>query len=359
MGLVVVLFAFCLAAEFATRYRERTRSTPPDYVPSIYYPHRRLRYGLVPSLDYYGWFRINTFGFRGREFSLSKPPGVVRIVCFGGSTTFDIGSVGKDRPWPEVLEAELRVALETPRLEVLNFGIPGAMSLDSLIDLQMRGFDFEPDLIVVYQAHNDLIYSIPPPRVRASSLFPHEEPPRSRIERWLTVNSLLYAKTQARVAGFWAGLTSPFRAEARATTPQKRDQALAAGLSAFQANLRSIVAISQANGIPVVLPEVAAPLTPPGPAGPCRACAALSDTYAGLPVERIRTMLQQYNDVLRGLASGAPAVWFIPTRDAIPSADRYYNDSVHFSPEGSRQMGKALAKALAPIVRDLPQFEGR
>src|SRR6476659_7788653 len=110
LGLIVFGFA-CLVlvtGEFAARYYERHRPTAPDYVPSMYYPHQRLRYGLIPNLDYFGWFTINSLGFRGREWSVTKAPGVFRIICLGASTTFDIGSLGRDRPWPEVLEAELR-----------------------------------------------------------------------------------------------------------------------------------------------------------------------------------------------------------------------------------------------------------
>src|SRR5436190_20413136 len=88
-GVLLFIGAGLLVAEYAARYRERHRNPPADYFPSMYYPHKRLRYGLVPNLDYYGWFRINSMGFRGREVSASKPPGTFRIVCLGGSTTFD------------------------------------------------------------------------------------------------------------------------------------------------------------------------------------------------------------------------------------------------------------------------------
>src|SRR5262245_1054821 len=65
VAVTVVILGMSVAAEFGARRYERTRTTPPDYFPSIFYPHRRLRYGLVPNLDYYGWFKINSLGFRG------------------------------------------------------------------------------------------------------------------------------------------------------------------------------------------------------------------------------------------------------------------------------------------------------
>lgn len=34
--------------------------------------------------------RINSFGLRGKEFSLNKSPGTLRIVCLGESATFGL-----------------------------------------------------------------------------------------------------------------------------------------------------------------------------------------------------------------------------------------------------------------------------
>src|SRR5215510_4637275 len=82
-GLLVFAVVAAIGAEFAARYYERHRTNPPDYFPSVYYPHRRLRYGLVPNFDYFGWFHINSLGFRGPEIPVAKPPGMLRIVCMG------------------------------------------------------------------------------------------------------------------------------------------------------------------------------------------------------------------------------------------------------------------------------------
>ncbi len=163
VAIVIVFIAVCsIGAEFGARYYERHRKTPPDYFPQMYYPHQRLRYGLVPNLDYFGWFRINSLGFRGRDVGPGREPGSLRIVCLGGSTTFDIGSVGVALPWPEVMEIELRKQLNVDAVEVLNLGIPGSTTLDSLIDLQTRAMDLKPDLLIVYQGHNDFSYSLSP-----------------------------------------------------------------------------------------------------------------------------------------------------------------------------------------------------
>src|SRR5437773_1880463 len=83
-----------------------------------------------------------------------------------------------------------------------------SMPLDSLIDLQMRAIAFQPDLVIVYQGHNDFNYSIPPPlHQKPSDLFPLEARPRSALTRWTTVHSLLYAKEEVRIADLVERLT--------------------------------------------------------------------------------------------------------------------------------------------------------
>jgi len=354
-GAAMIVGVMCIGAELAARHYERHRSTPPDYVPSIFYPHKRLRYGLIPNLDYYGWFKINSLGFRGREFSAKKKLGIVRVVCLGASTTFDIGSLGTDRPWPEVLEAELRHDLGIESIEVLNLGIPGATSLDSLIDLQMRAIAFQPDLVIVYQGHNDFNYSIPPPlHQKPSDLFPLEARPRSALTRWTTVHSLLYAKEEVRIADLVERLTrfSPFGAKPSPTSPRDRILGVEQGLSDYRANLRSIAAIARANGIALALPEIIFPFPPVEGNGRCRVCDDLSAAYGGLPLAQIRSTIDRYNKVLEQLGT-EDHVYYIPTGGFVPSADRYYHESVHFSAEGSTRMGTRMAEALTLIVKQL------
>ena len=350
-GVALVLAAMSIGAELGARHYERTRVTAPDYFPSMYYPHRRLRYGLVPGLDYYGWFKVNSLGFRGREFSPAKTPGVVRIVCLGASTTFDVGSVGPNPPWPEVLETELRKILGTRALEVLNLGIPGSTSLDSLIDLQTRAIAFEPDFVVVYQAHNDFSYSFPAPT--QSDLFPQEDRPRGNIRRWLTIHSLLYSKTEGRVTDMFSRVLAAVSFGSKPSGPKPDPRpALDKGLAEYRSNLRAIAAIANENKLELVLPEIVVPFPVEGPAAGCKVCEGLSGAYSGLPIQDIKARYKAYNDSLLELGT-RPGTHFIATGDFVPARDENYHDPVHFGPKGSVAMGSHLAEAMAPLVRDL------
>jgi lysophospholipase L1-like esterase len=356
-GMLVFLGLASVAAEWGARYYERHRTVPPDYFPQIFYPHRRLRYGLVPGYDYYGWFKINSLGFRGNEISFDKKPETLRVVCLGASTTFDIGSIGEAKPWPEVMETELRRHLGTQSIEVLNLAIPGFTSLDSLIDLQIRVLDLQPDVLIVYQGHNDFVYSFPSASPAESPLYPEETTPRSAFMRWLINHSVLYAKTERpireRISGLWRALKGAVGlGSSGQITPSERDAGLERGFTDFRSNLISLAAIAEANDIPLVLPEIVLPFPDGAPDG-CGVCARLSPLFGNLEPSKVRSMFDRYDGVLAQLAAGSNRVYHVATDGFVPSEDRYYHDPIHFGPEGSIRMGVKLAEALAPILTDL------
>ncbi len=95
----------------------------------------------------------NNAGFRGNDVILPKPQGVYRIVCVGGSTTFE--GRRNDLTYPCILQAKLREFLRTDRVEVINAGVP---SLNSAKELQ-RFDDYlalQPDMIIHYNFVNDI-----------------------------------------------------------------------------------------------------------------------------------------------------------------------------------------------------------
>lgn len=98
--------------------------------------------------------RINSRGFRAREFSVPKPEGLFRIVCIGASTTFQ--GLTNDATYPAVLEARLRAEFPDRALEVLDLGVSGTLS-DYWIDRFDRLMEIEPDFVVQYNGVNDLI----------------------------------------------------------------------------------------------------------------------------------------------------------------------------------------------------------
>src|SRR5204863_7999826 len=92
---------------------------------------------------------FNNFGFVGRDFAYAKPPGVIRIAALGASTTAD--------GYPAMLEEYLngKVAAQSNRFEVMNFGHGFYTSVHVLVNFVLNVIDFVPDYIINHQAAND------------------------------------------------------------------------------------------------------------------------------------------------------------------------------------------------------------
>jgi lysophospholipase L1-like esterase len=98
---------------------------------------------------------INSRGFRTHEFAVPKPPGLVRVVCIGGSTT--VAGRTNDETYPAHLESMLRARHPGLAIEVLNLGVSG-VTTEHWLDGIDRVLAFEPDVIVQYQGINDIAW---------------------------------------------------------------------------------------------------------------------------------------------------------------------------------------------------------
>ena len=97
--------------------------------------------------------KINSHGFRSKEFRVPKPEGIFRIICIGASTTVE--GETNETTYPAVLEAKLRLRPGGSKFEVINCGVSGYKSVDRFL-LMPRVLSFEPDLVIDYGGVNDL-----------------------------------------------------------------------------------------------------------------------------------------------------------------------------------------------------------
>jgi lysophospholipase L1-like esterase len=126
-----------------------------------------LTYGAVREHYYYTQqHRFDPFlqypnpRFEG-EFERQKPAGTLRVMCLGGSTTRNRVLRPADR-WPEVLRAELQARYPDLVVEVLNAGQDSYTTRHSLSAYVGYGAEWEPDVVVVMHAINDLVRSFSP-----------------------------------------------------------------------------------------------------------------------------------------------------------------------------------------------------
>jgi lysophospholipase L1-like esterase len=98
---------------------------------------------------------MNSEGYRTHEFEVPKPKGMVRVVCIGGSTT--VAGRTNDETYPAFLEKKLRVLFPGLPLEVLNLGV-SSVTTEYWRGRLDRVLGFEPDILVQYQAINDIAW---------------------------------------------------------------------------------------------------------------------------------------------------------------------------------------------------------
>ena len=119
-----------------------------------YSPHRYI--GFYPTPDYIkGKDRHNSLGYRGDEISIPKPDGQFRIACLGGSTTYTSDVKDYRKSYPYLLEQYLKEQGYS-NVTVVNAGAGSWSSWESLINLELRVLDLDPDMIIVYHGINDI-----------------------------------------------------------------------------------------------------------------------------------------------------------------------------------------------------------
>lgn len=129
--------------------------TPPDpYLPAITNGALGLARPNVEGIYRNVYYRSNSFGFRGREYSREPPAGVFRIAIGGDSFTMGDGVV-EEKAYPQVLETKLN-RLGIGKFEVLNFGLAGSNVHHVAHRLRKLVPTFEPDLVVYGFTANDI-----------------------------------------------------------------------------------------------------------------------------------------------------------------------------------------------------------
>ena len=149
----------------------KTAWLPPEVdtiweLPFFTYQKHVERKDRISALGITEDFYMNNYGFRDSDIVMPKPEGTYRIVCVGASTTEE-GPINA-LTYPAILETLLNRHFGFDRIDVVNCGISGMNSLKH----RMRIADYlalEPDLIVLYNAVNDICHDLFPIWVNAAT----------------------------------------------------------------------------------------------------------------------------------------------------------------------------------------------
>lgn len=292
----------------------------------------RIVYELRPRLDVrFAGGRLTTSdaGFRGRDVTSPKPPGVYRILGIGDSYMFGQG-VSDDETYLARLADPASGQLSGRRVESINLAVPGFNTVMEVELLRERIARLEPDLLLIEIVGNDLdlpnfLWSASDPwSFRRSFLTEFvRERLRIRAGRPLAPGGLAQAPHEGE------GSAETFARDAVQVPPR---YASMVGLAAFQEAIANLAAIAREHRIPVLA------LTH-GVWFEDAMLEALSKN--GIPVLILRSALRQ-----RARALGAPDYARSPL--AISPAD------LHPSAPGHQVIAEELASWLRARLKERP-----
>lgn len=116
-------------------------------------PNSSLRLTASKNNEYDVAVKINNYGFRGRDVSIDKRPGLVRIMMVGDSFTFGVGAED-DETIPYLVEKYLKERGEDT--EVINAGFGGYSPLLHYLRTKDEYLEFKPDIALYLFDYSDL-----------------------------------------------------------------------------------------------------------------------------------------------------------------------------------------------------------
>ena len=125
---------------------------------SKYFPYQRRTDVDLSGVPFTA--TINKYGYRGHDYEIEKPPGVLRVITLGASSTFGFTN-RDDETYPHYLEAALNNRLERlrcpayNRAEVINLGIPHLDTQQIYALFCEEGMRLKPDMVTVYAGYNN------------------------------------------------------------------------------------------------------------------------------------------------------------------------------------------------------------
>jgi lysophospholipase L1-like esterase len=283
----------------------------------------------------FGGIRINSLGFRGPELDVPKPASTIRIAFLGSSTTYSAEVSDNESTWPHLVAKALQTHWPGVKVDYVNAGVPGYGVAHSLRNLQYRVAPLDPDIIVIYEGHNDL-------SANSFELARKRGLASKRTEQnlsWPARYSLLWYLVEKNLFI----LIQQHRARETETKLNFDKEPLVAP---FRSDLRDLVAASQRVARIVVLITFSTQLRNDQTAEQQNRAAVTSLYY--MPYMSIDGLLEgyaSYNDAVRQVAQEAGAL-LIADENSIPGDGLHFADSVHFTDEGSRLMAQRVAHAL-------------
>jgi lysophospholipase L1-like esterase len=336
-GIVIaVAIVLLLLAEGAVRLRANLKNGTSFGVEDLLYLDPQLKVRIPRAGAKAGPISINSLGFRGAEISRDKPPGTIRLAFLGGSTTYCAEVSSDAAAWPAIVTDRLQKQFPNVKFDYVNAGVPGYGVGQMSLTLDKRVAQLRPDVIVIYEATNDL--SANSFQLATEQGVIRERPDMQRL--WLSKYSLLVRLVELNL-----------EIRARQANVDNIDGKIRLDLPRlvrpFESDLEELVSRAKTTS-PVVAVATFATQYRRDQSRNRQLDAAQTSLYY-MPYMTVNGLLDSFDAYNRTIVQVADreGVILIGGELEIPGDRGHFTDSVHFTDAGSRAMADRVFKALA------------
>lgn len=281
------------------------------------------------------------------SLSLDKKDGTFRIMCLGGSTTKNIGLPPAKR-YPSMLQAILKEHYPGVDIEVINAGTTWYTSKHSFISYATYWEDWNPDLIIIMHAINDLSRSFSPPDYAIgeyNDLWTHFYGASIRGAKPPTFEKYLLGYFEIPINAWYAG----FRWKERDYPPEHY-----VSIEAFEKNMKKLVKYAAGGARDILL------VTQPSLYKETMSDDAMKHLYFGKTIANTRLNFVQraypspksfygamrlFNEITKKLALKED-IAVVDAAELITGDLRNFRDDVHYTEEGARLLAGVIAEVI-------------
>lgn len=279
-------------------------------------------------------FTINELGFRGPLLEIPKPAGRLRLAFLGASTTFCAEASSEAASWPARIAAAIPAQVPGIAVDYLNAGVGGHLLEQLQKNLEVRVAPFEPDVIFIYEATNDLTRD-----TREVAVAQHVYTGHADHESWLSAHSLTWYLIEKNLL-----LRSRKQNASQDLRHLQFDPREVS--SKFRARLGALCDAAKARSKLVVLMTFSTQAR--RGQDPERLNDASNTSFYYMPyltAELLLDTFEEYNRVIREVALEKD-VLLLDVAAAVPGDLEHFNDSVHFKDKGCAIFAEAILAQL-------------
>ena len=289
---------------------------------------------------------VNSHGFMSTpEISMAKPPGTVRLVFLGESSTAGTGVNLKDSDtWPWKTVEMIRKKTDA-KVDFINAAAGGYTTFESYGRLWSRLRHFDPDIVVVTHGWNEMYYfdkvdeilswrtlpdgswSFDQPRM-TGTYEPYPIDPLLRWSQALTRIRLAWTRELDREGGYTANWPRAAAFDPRA-------------LEIFRTNLKLFRQTCEVLGARLVVAKQAT-LVVPGPSPEQR-------EKCNYPDRDYDTYEQAFRKMYRVIEEEIPADSVVDVTPVSGQLESFY-EHIHPTPRGTTEIAAIVSDFLVPMV---------